>query len=301
MEIRDLQYFICAAEKLNFTNAAKECYITQTAMSLHIGKMEQALGFKLFTRGKRAVALTEAGKDFYKHAKDVVLCFENAVSHSAGVAEGVRGSVRVVMPSSIEAYLFMDKFLEFRRCYMDVSFSIRTAYPHLMIAQLKNGEVDIAIGAPEDLESEPEIKVELIREDPMLFICARHHRLVGTDIVTQAMMKNECLIVCQPAYIKNTFRTVRDIWANTGVEPGRIKTVNNLEEVLIMVELGFGVGTVPGYLQKHSIIEERKGIVFINCTDQGSPPRIKTALAYNKNHENRCIDNLAKLMLEGRH
>ena len=298
MEIRDLQYFICAAEKLNFTSAAKECYITQTAMSLHIGKMEETLGFKLFIRGKRAVALTEAGKDFYKHAKDVVRCFENAVSQSTGVAEGVKGAVRVVMPSSIEAYLFMDKFLEFRRCYIDVEFSIRTAYPHLMLAQLKNGEVDMAIGSPEDLESEPEIKVELIREDPMLFICGRNHRLAGADIVTHSMMKNECLIVCEPAYIQNTFRTMRDIWANTGFEPTRMKTVNNLEEVLIMVELGLGVGTVPGYLQKHSILEERKGIAFINCSDQGSPPRIKTALAYNKNNENKCIHNLANIMLK---
>ncbi|MDR2771118.1 MAG: LysR family transcriptional regulator, partial [Clostridiales Family XIII bacterium] len=52
MDIKGLQYFIAAAERLNFTTAAKECYITQTAMSLHISKMEDELGFKLFNRNR---------------------------------------------------------------------------------------------------------------------------------------------------------------------------------------------------------------------------------------------------------
>lgn len=299
MEIRDLQYFICAAEKLNFTSAARECYVTQTAMSLHIGKMEEELGFKLFIRGKRAVTLTDAGKEFYKRAKDVASCYENAVSQSTSVAEGNRGSVHVVMPSSLEASLFMDKFLKFRRCYVEVDFNIRIAYPHLMLTQLRNGEVDMAIGPPEDLDSEPDIAVEVIREDPVLFICASRHRFAGVESVTPSMLKNECLIVCEPAYIKNTYRTVRNIWMNTGYEPIRIKTASNLEEVLIMVELGLGIGTVPGYLANHSLLRDRKGIAVINAAFYGRTPTIKTALAFMRKSENKCVHNLAGIMLKG--
>mgnify|MGYP003378439773 CR=1 FL=1 len=47
MDIRGLKYFISAAECLNFTRAAKECFITQTAMSQHIANMEKELGFQL--------------------------------------------------------------------------------------------------------------------------------------------------------------------------------------------------------------------------------------------------------------
>ena len=298
MEIRDMQYFICAAEKLNFTSAAKECYVTQTAMSLHIGKMEDELGFKLFIRGKRAVELTEAGKVFYKRAIDVVQCFEAAVSHSAGVAKGVSGAIRVAMPSSFEAYLFMDKFLEFRRQYIDVEFSIQIIYPHLMIAQLKNGEIDIAIGPPEDMECQPDIKIEIIREDPVLFICGQQHRLSRAASAAPSMMKNECLIVCEPAYIHNTYRTVREIWTNSDFKPDRIRTANNMEEVLIMVELGLGIGTVPGYLRNHSLLRDRKGITFIKCDDRGRTPTLKTALAYKIDTENHCVANLAGLLLK---
>ena len=63
MDIRGLRYFISAAECLNFTQAAKECFITQTAMSQHIANMEKELGFQLFRRNNRRVELTAAGRD----------------------------------------------------------------------------------------------------------------------------------------------------------------------------------------------------------------------------------------------
>ena len=48
MDMKSLNYFVHAAETLNFTKAAKECYISQTAISLSIAKMEEELGFMLF-------------------------------------------------------------------------------------------------------------------------------------------------------------------------------------------------------------------------------------------------------------
>ena len=82
MDIRGLKYFISAAECLNFTRAAKECFITQTAMSQHIANMEKELGFQLFRRNNRNVELTTAGRDFYEQMKAVVHSYDNAVRHS---------------------------------------------------------------------------------------------------------------------------------------------------------------------------------------------------------------------------
>ena len=61
MDIKGLRYFISAAENLSFTKTALEQNVTQTAISLCISKMEEELGFKLFTRKNRSVQLTEAG------------------------------------------------------------------------------------------------------------------------------------------------------------------------------------------------------------------------------------------------
>ena len=65
MSIQRLPVFLSAAEHLNFTKAAEEHCISQTAVSQQIKLLEQDIGFPLFIREKRGVQLTPAGRAFY--------------------------------------------------------------------------------------------------------------------------------------------------------------------------------------------------------------------------------------------
>lgn len=59
-----LKSFDCAARHMNFTAAAGELGITQTALSLHVRSLEAQLGCKLFTRAARRLTLTEIGQAY---------------------------------------------------------------------------------------------------------------------------------------------------------------------------------------------------------------------------------------------
>ena len=50
MNLKQMEYFVAAAEQLNFTRAAKKCFTSQTAMTLHIQSLEQKMGVPLFVR-----------------------------------------------------------------------------------------------------------------------------------------------------------------------------------------------------------------------------------------------------------
>ena len=60
MNLNQLEYFVSAAEHLNFTRAAKQCYISQSAMTLHLQALEIALGVQLILSHKRRIELTPA-------------------------------------------------------------------------------------------------------------------------------------------------------------------------------------------------------------------------------------------------
>ena len=79
MDIRCLKYFVSVAKHMNFTKAAQECFISQTAMSQHISRMEEELGFKLFYRNNRRVELTPGGKVFLEEATNLLRKFDYAV------------------------------------------------------------------------------------------------------------------------------------------------------------------------------------------------------------------------------
>ncbi|TRZ42942.1 LysR substrate-binding domain-containing protein [Robertkochia solimangrovi] len=69
MELRQLKYFVSAAEHLNFTKAADHLCITQSTLSHQIKELENSLDSLLFDRVGKRVILTEAGITFFHYAK----------------------------------------------------------------------------------------------------------------------------------------------------------------------------------------------------------------------------------------
>lgn len=69
MELRQLKYFIKAAELQNFTSAAEALFITQSTLSQQIKQLEDELGLPLFDRIAKRVRLTQAGNAFLPYAK----------------------------------------------------------------------------------------------------------------------------------------------------------------------------------------------------------------------------------------
>ncbi|MBF4493038.1 LysR family transcriptional regulator [Flavobacterium sp. JLP] len=72
MELRQLKYFVRAAELLNFTQAADDLYITQSTLSHQIKELENSLTVLLFDRVGKRVKLTEAGEIMLDYARKTI-------------------------------------------------------------------------------------------------------------------------------------------------------------------------------------------------------------------------------------
>src|SRR5688572_31905913 len=70
--------FESAARHLSFTKAGEELHLTQSAVSRQIKELEDQLGVALFQRRHRALALTDAGKEFYASAAQVLTTMRSA-------------------------------------------------------------------------------------------------------------------------------------------------------------------------------------------------------------------------------
>lgn len=62
MELRQLKYFVKAAETLNFSDAARALNIAQSSLSQQIKQLEEELDMQLFLRNSHSIRLTEAGE-----------------------------------------------------------------------------------------------------------------------------------------------------------------------------------------------------------------------------------------------
>lgn len=62
MELRQLEYFVAVADELNFSRAAHQVHVVQSALSTSVAKLEKELGVALFDRTRQQIRLTRPAR-----------------------------------------------------------------------------------------------------------------------------------------------------------------------------------------------------------------------------------------------
>lgn len=84
MELRRIRMFLVVAEKKSFSEAARELFVSHSAVSRGIGELESSLGIKLFERSNTGVMLTKNGKQFLAPAEKIVALYDETLSLMGG-------------------------------------------------------------------------------------------------------------------------------------------------------------------------------------------------------------------------
>ncbi|CAM3095928.1 LysR family transcriptional regulator [Prescottella defluvii] len=140
MDFRQLRYFLAVSEELSFSRAAERCFISQSAISHQITKLEQELGAPLFERSTRVVRLSPAGTRLVPIAQEVLSLETKALA----VAKGPRDRIRITASMSF-APQSLDAIARVRRRHpdLDIEFVIKNFTDR--IDAVSSGDADIAL------------------------------------------------------------------------------------------------------------------------------------------------------------
>ena len=124
----------------NISKTAESMYISQSAITQSIQKLETMLGGKVFYRNKNGVELTEEGKNLYEYIKDSIETMSNAENIFSKYINLEKGKIRIGGGNSLLSYLIFEPFLTFIKKYPGIEVSISSGLTDILMQKLANGE-----------------------------------------------------------------------------------------------------------------------------------------------------------------
>lgn len=234
MELRHLKYFITSADTLNFTEAARQCFITQSTLSQQIKQLETELGVQLFERIGKRVFLTETGRDFLPYARQTVADADYGVQRIKDIEDLKTGRLCIGTTFGLSA-LITDAIARFSEQYPEIHLEVMFLKQDELIEAVRERKVDFA------LTFEMMEKDDLLTEQPVktYHLCA----IVSDQnpLAQQATVSLRQLAdynICTPARGMNARRMFDSLTNKKGIELQPKLEINEIHTLLHLVRTG---------------------------------------------------------------
>jgi DNA-binding transcriptional LysR family regulator len=168
VDLRQLEYFAAVARHRHFTRAAEELYVTQSALSQQVRRLEAELGLPLLVRGSRGVELTPAGTDLLARADSILAELARARADMDAHVGAERGLVRVAAAPA-DAQGLPEALVAFHREHPGIRVALRHGSAREVADLVATGSADLGVAASADGEtmSDEPLRVALPAGDPL--------------------------------------------------------------------------------------------------------------------------------------
>lgn len=276
MTITQLQYVLAVAEHRNFTLAAEKSFVTQPTLSMQVQKLEDELGLQIFDRGKKPIAITEAGQKIVDQARNIVqeaARIRDIVDQEKGFVGGTYtlGVIPTVMPTLLPMFL-----KTFTQKYPKVRLVIKEVSTERMIEDLREGHLDSGIAAtPLGIESLVE---RPLYYEPFVAYVPHGHRLEKSGKIGREELDLEDVLLLEDGHcFRDGVINLCQAIPRTEDMPFQLES-GSFETLVNLVDEGLGMTLLP-YLHTMGLDEkkQRKLRYF-----QDPPPAREVSLIYHK-------------------
>jgi DNA-binding transcriptional LysR family regulator len=164
LDTDQLRSFLAIVDTGSFTRAAERVNKTQSAVSMHIRRLEERLGRALFAKQGRGVVLSPDGEKLVDHARRILQVEADALSDLK--ADGLRGQVRLGMPDDYTEHLLPEIVARFSARHPLVEISIVCEPSVVLGERVHAGDVDVAVVT----DCERIRGLETLREEPLRWV-----------------------------------------------------------------------------------------------------------------------------------
>jgi DNA-binding transcriptional LysR family regulator len=187
LDTDQLRSFLAIVDTGSFTRAAERVHKTQSAVSMHVRRLEETLGCALFVKQGRGARLTEEGESLIDYARRIVHIEAGAVA--ALSRKGLRGAVRLGIPDDYAETYLADILARFNRRHPLVEVSVSCEGSPELAHQVAASALDLALVTYHSGLHD----FELLREQPLVWAASERFHIEANAPIPLALGSVSCL------------------------------------------------------------------------------------------------------------
>lgn len=245
LNVRQMQAFAAVTRAGSFTDAARQLHLTQSAVSMLVQQLEEALAVPLFNRSRTATTLTEAGRELLPMVQRILDDLDHVAESASDLRLLRRGVLRVVAPQVLACTWVAGVLASFGHDHPQVRLRMHDADADGVVAKVRRGDAELGIG-PERPAGD-DISRQLLMSVPIRLVCSRNHPLAGRKRALWKDLRQERWVT----YSQEFTRELESTLARRG-GPGPMDAaseVGYLTTALALSGAGVGILAAPDYAE----------------------------------------------------
>jgi DNA-binding transcriptional LysR family regulator len=190
LDIDALRSFAAVADECSFTRAAQAVSRTQSAVSVQIKNLEGRLGFLLFERPRRTVALTPRGEQLLAYARDILRSNDDGVR--ALTAPQAQGRLRLGITEYLAPQQLPGLLQVFVQQHPGVVLEVTTGVTGTLLKLQRAGELDVVVGRADAGDAAALPGAQALRRERLRWVAAPGLQLARSTPVPLALLPSGC-------------------------------------------------------------------------------------------------------------
>ena len=260
IDLQKIETFLCVAEKLNISEAAKQLHLRQPTVSRQIKLLEQELGVALFIRNNTGLRLTDAGRLLLPWARRLLHDTNDLKEMMSSLQDEIVGELHISCSTTAGKYILPQLAARFCNRFPGVKVSILACRPEHAALDLLEGEAHIGVVSSEI--NNTSLESQKFFRDTITLIVPKNHRWASRSSIEPAEIMTEPLILREET--SGTRRVMLTELAKHDISLDDLKVfmeVGNAEAIVGTVAAGYGVSFVS--TMAVSNLQEQSNVVNI--------------------------------------
>jgi LysR family transcriptional activator of glutamate synthase operon len=236
-----LRWFGLVADGVSVTEVGAQYWVSQSAVSRGLARLEVELGVPLLRRSGRVLRMTQAGMAFKRHVDALLVDLDDGLAAVQQLIDPATGMVAVAFQASLGSWLVPRLIGSFRAGHPQVRFVLSQARDEFVPDLLDSGTVDVGITTVRT--SGPGVRWQLLMSEPLYLAVPGDHPLADRSEVGLGELGAEPFIMLRrPSPLRDQ---TEQLCQSVGFEPVTAFEAEDLTTVRGFVASGLGIAVLP--------------------------------------------------------